>query len=120
MGSASRALTAFGLALMASTAGPGVADSAEVTFDRLRNPEPRNWLTNHGDYSAHRYSALGRINKSNVRNLRFAFSVALGQKGGNENLLATPLVDDGFMYMTDAWGVLYKIDVRSGTSGPIV
>jgi len=117
MGSASRALTVCGLALMASATATG---AAEVTFDRLRNPEPRNWLTNHGDYSAHRYSALDRINKSNVRNLRFAFSVALGQKGGNENLLATPLVDDGFMYMTDAWGVLYKIDVRSGTGGPIV
>jgi len=116
MGSASRALAAFGLALMASTA----AGAADVTFERLRNPEPRNWLTNHGDYNAHRYSALDKINTSNVRNLRFAFSVALGQKGGNENLLATPLVDDGFMYMTDAWGVLYKIDVRSGTSGPIV
>ena len=37
---------------------------------------------------------------------------------GNENLLATPLVDDGFMYMVDAWGVVYKIDVRSGTMRP--
>ena len=63
MGSASRALTVCGLALMASATATG---AAEVTFDRLRNPEPRNWLTNHGDYSAHRYSALDRINKGNV------------------------------------------------------
>src|SRR5437870_2865495 len=111
------ALAGFGAALLASTSMAGAAD---VSFERLRNPEPRNWLMNHGDYNAHRFSALARINKANVKNLRFAFSVALGQKGGNENLLATPLVDDGFMYMTDAWGVLYKIDVRSGTSGPIV
>ena len=34
--------------------------------------------------------------------------------------MATPLVDDGFMYMVDAWGVVYKIDVRSGTMGRIV
>ena len=97
-----------------------MAAAADVTFERLRHPEPHNWLMNHGDYNAHRFSALDKINKGNVRNLRFAFSVALGQRGGNENLLATPLVDDGFMYMTDAWGVLYKIDVRSGTAGPIV
>ena len=111
------ALAAAGLALLAGTSMAGAAD---VTFERLSNPEPRNWLMNHGNYGAHHYSALDRINKSNVKNLRMAFSVALGQKGGNENLLATPLVDDGFMYMTDAWGIVYKIDVRSGTSGPIV
>src|SRR6266446_1060772 len=75
---------------------------------------------NHHDYSSHRFSALEAINKSNVRTLKFAFAVALGGKAGNENLVATPLVDDGFMYMTDAWGVVYKIDVRSGTRGDIV
>jgi alcohol dehydrogenase (cytochrome c) len=107
-------------ALSALLAGTSVATAGDVTFERLRNPEPRNWLMNHGDYNAHRFSALDKINKANVKNLRFAFSVALGQKGGSENLLATPLVDDGFMYITDAWGVLYKIDVRSGTAGPIV
>src|SRR5262245_19859240 len=110
-------LTGICCALLASTSQLCAAD---VTFDRLRNPEPRNWLMNHGDYNAHRYSSLDRINKANVKNLRFAFSVAIGQKAGNENLLATPLVEDGFMYLTDAWGVLYKIDVRSGTNGPIV
>ncbi|MEA2937969.1 MAG: hypothetical protein QOC56_1473 [Alphaproteobacteria bacterium] len=104
-------------ALLASSS---LAGAAEVTFERLRKPEPHNWLTNHGDYDSHRFSALDKINKSNVKNLRLAFSVALSGKGGNENLVATPLVDDGFMYMPDAWGTVYKIDVRSGTSGPIV
>ena len=46
--------------------------------------------------------------------------MALGGTSGNENLTATPLVDDGFMYMPDAWGVVYKIDVRSGRQGDIV
>src|SRR6266567_8330963 len=105
-------LTGVCCALLASTSQLSAAD---VTFDRLRSPEPRNWLMNHGDYNAHRFSTLDKINKTNVKNLRFAFSVALGQKGGNENLLATPLVEDGFIYLTDAWGMLYKIDVRSGT-----
>ena len=39
---------------------------------------------------------------------------------GNESLEATPLVEDGFMYIADGWGVVYKIDVRSGTAGRIV
>ena len=38
----------------------------------------------------------------------------------NENLQSTPLAEDGFLYITDQWGVLYKIDVRSGDIGRIV
>ena len=36
----------------------------------------------------------------------------------NENLEATPLAEDGFLYVVDQWGVLYKIDGRSGDVGP--
>src|SRR5262245_37183582 len=100
--------------------GTSVLSAAEVTFERLRNPEPQNWLMNHGDFAAQRFSKLARINKSNVRNLRLAFAMAIGGTSGNENLTATPLVEDGFMYIPDAWGVVYKIDVRSGTRGDIV
>jgi len=103
------------LALLSSS-----ARAADVTYQRLLNPEPKNWLTNHHDFGAHRYSALDIINKSNVKNLKLAFAIAIGGTSGNENLEATPLVDDGFMYMTDAWGVVYKIDVRSGTSGRVI
>src|SRR5262245_26974024 len=94
--------------------------AADITYERLVNPEPHNWLMNHHDYSAQRYSALTAINKTNVKSLRLAFAVALGGTSGNENLTATPLVDDGFMYVTDAWGMVYKIDVRSGQRGDIV
>jgi alcohol dehydrogenase (cytochrome c) len=31
-----------------------------------------------------------------------------------------PLAEDGFLYITDQWGVLYKIDGRSGDVGRIV
>jgi alcohol dehydrogenase (cytochrome c) len=96
------------------------ARAAEVTYQRLVRPEPQNWLMNHHDFGAHRFSALSAINTANVKNLRLAFAVALGGTTGNENLTATPLVDDGFMYVPDAWGVVYKIDVRSGKSGDIV
>src|SRR3954452_645299 len=104
-------------ALMASTAG---VYAAEVTFERLRNPEPHNWLMNHHDYGSQRYSALDSINKSNAKNLKLAFAVPLGGTSGNEYVEATPLVDDGVMYITNVWGVVYKIDVTSGTAGRIV
>ena len=107
----------FGTALLASASA---LQAAEVTYERLQNPEPQNWLMNHHDYGAQRYSSLDAINKSNVKNLKLKFAVALGGSSGNESLEATPLVEDGFMYVADGWGVVYKIDVRSGTAGHIV
>jgi alcohol dehydrogenase (cytochrome c) len=96
------------------------APAAEVTPQRLINPEPHNWLMNHRTYDGQRYSPLARINKDNVKNLKLAYAVPVGGGNGNEWLEATPLVEDGFLYITDAWGVLYKIDVRSGDAGRIV
>src|SRR5436190_10660551 len=94
--------------------------AAEVTPQRLANPEPQNWLMNHRTYDAQRFSPLDRITKENVKNLKLAYSVALGGTSINENLQATPLVEDGFMYIVDLWGIVYKIDVRSGDAGRIV
>jgi len=111
------AASAIGCTVLASA--PCVR-AADVIYERLVNPEPQNWLTHHRDYSAQRHSPLTTINKSNVKNLKLAFALPLGGKAANESLEATPLVDDGFMYMVDSWGVVYKIDVRSGTAGTIM
>ena len=98
------------------------ARAADVTYERLLNPdkEPHNWLMNHRDFGAQRHSPLAVINKSNVKNMRLLFAVALGGTSGNEALEATPLVEDGFMYISDHWGVVYKIDVRDGRAGRVV
>jgi len=111
-------LAALACALMAGTS----VRAADVTFERLRNPdkEPQNWLMNHHDFGAQRFSPLAEINKSNVKGMRLLFAVALGGSSGNEALEGTPLVEDGFMYISDHWGVVYKIDVRDGKSGRIV
>jgi alcohol dehydrogenase (cytochrome c) len=100
----------------------GGARAADVTYERLANPdkEPQNWLMVHRSYDAQRFSPLSEINKQNVKNLRLLFAVAIGGTSGNESLEATPLVEDGFMYISDHWGVVYKIDVRSGSAGRIV
>src|SRR5215475_2315941 len=109
--------TALATVLLASTAPLHAAD---VTYERLLNPEPHNWLMNHHDYSAQRFSPLAVIDKTNVKNLKLAFAVPLGGTSANEYIEATPLVDDGFLYITDVWGVVYKIDVRNGTQGRIL
>jgi len=105
--------------LLASTV---MASAQEVTFDRLVNPEPENWLTNNRTYDGNRYSPLDQINTGNVADLDFAFAVPLiprpvaGLGGG---LHGTPLVNNGTMYVTDGTGALYSIDVTSGHRGYI-
>jgi len=96
--------------------------AAEVTPERLINAdrEPQNWLMNHRTYDSQRYSPLDKINKANVMSLKIAYAVAIGGTSANESLQATPLAEDGFFYVTDQWGVLYKIDGRSGDVGRIV
>jgi alcohol dehydrogenase (cytochrome c) len=112
------------IALLASTllATASPVFAADVTPERLLNPdrEPQNWLMNHRTYDGQRFSPLARITRDNVKNLKLAYAVPIGGGTGNENLEATPLAEDGFLYMTDSWGVLYKIDVRSGDAGRIV
>ena len=61
-----------------------------------------------------------RINKDNVKNLKLAYAVAIGGTAANENLQSTPLAEDGFLYVVDQWGIVYKIDARSGDMGRIV
>jgi alcohol dehydrogenase (cytochrome c) len=101
-------------------AAPAIA--ADVTSERLANPdkEPGNWLMNHRTYDSQRYSPLDKINKMTVKNLKLAYAVAIGGAAVNENLEATALAEDGFLYIVDAWGVVYKIDARSGDTGRIV
>jgi alcohol dehydrogenase (cytochrome c) len=108
------------LATVALAAWPALA--AEVTPERLANAdkEPQNWLMNHRTYDAQRFSPLDKINRGNVKNLKLAYAVAIGGTAIGENLQATPLVEDGFMYIVDLWGIVYKIDVRSGDAGRIV
>src|SRR5260370_38244046 len=104
-------------ALLTSTvlAAAWPAAAAEVTPDRLINAdrEPQNWLMNHRTYNGQRFSPLSRINKDNVKGLHLAYAVALGGSAGNEYTVATPLAEDGFLYTTDPWVVLYNTAVRS-------
>jgi len=95
--------------------------SAQVTNERLMNAyrEPENWITHHGNYGAHRFSRLDDINRKNVKKLQVTGTIALGgmeaggiwPHGGHE---ATPIVEDGYLYLPDGWGTVYKYDVRKG------
>ena len=113
-----RTLLLAGTAVLAISPAP----AADVTADRLANAdkEPQNWLMNHRTYDAQRYSPLDKINKANVKALKLAYALAIGGTAANENLQSTPLAEDGFLYIVDQWGVVYKVDVRSGDMARIV
>src|SRR5579864_3840445 len=104
----------------------GAQYTMTVNRDRLLNAqnEPQNWLMMNGDYGSTRYSKLTQINRENVKNLRMVWAMALGGmqdvgQNGPENEL-NPLIDNGFMYTSDGWGTLYKIDARDPSRGQIV
>jgi alcohol dehydrogenase (cytochrome c) len=93
----------------------------EVTPDQLlkAGSDSGNWLTHHRDYSAQRFSPLNQINRDNVKNLHVAWTLQLGgvEGGGiwsHGGLEGTPIVQNGFMYVTDGWGTVYKIDTGGG------
>lgn len=100
---------------------PAFAQDRPVSTERLLNAdkEPENWITHHKNYQAHRYSSLNQITAANVSNLRVAWTMAIGgiEGGGmwtHAGMTGTPLVEDGFLYLADGWGSVYKIDARGG------
>src|SRR5437660_389044 len=118
-------LSAFAGIAAAALAAATVSGQYAMTVnrDRLVNAqnEPQNWLMMNGDYASTRYSKLTQINRDNVRNLRLVWALALGgmqdvgQNGPESEI--HPLVDNGFLYTSDGWGTLYKIDGRNPTRG---
>jgi alcohol dehydrogenase (cytochrome c) len=112
----------FRIGLLASTILAStslLATAGEVTGSRLLDAgkEPQNWLMVNKDYAAHRYSELDQINKNNAKDLKVAFTVALGGVEGLGKVplgahQSTPLVDDGAMYVVDGFGAVYRIDVK--------
>ena len=116
--------TALTAALL-STVFVSPINAADVTPERLKNPEPQNWLHNNLNYESTRHSPLTQISKGNVGRMRLAFTVPIGglEGGGNwpyGSLQGTPVVDNGFMYVVDGWGTVYKIDLTDGKTGKIV
>lgn len=96
-------------------------DVPNTSAERLRGAatEAHNWLHHHRTYDAQRYSPLKQINRDNIQELKVAWTYALGgtEGGGiwpSAGLEATPIVEEGAMYMVDGWGVVTKLDVSDG------
>lgn len=70
-----------------------------------------DWTMHGRTYDEQRFSPLRQINEQNVAKLGLAWSRELGTARGLE---ATPLVENGVIYSTGEWSVVYALDARSG------
>ena len=88
---------------------------SESSLADLREPAGRNWLTNGGDWKNSRYSTLDQINRRNVSKLKSAWVMHLGSGlGAKYSLEATPLVEDGIMYVPSGNNEVFAIDAATG------
>src|SRR6516225_537147 len=80
---------------------------------RLRGADrdAANWLQYGRTYDDHRYSPLTQINEQTVGKLGLVWSRELNTTRGLE---ATPLVENGVIYTTGSWSVVYAIDALTG------
>ena len=101
------------LPILASIAGSLALLSAQVSFDRLLNPnkEPQNWVTYSGSYTSQRHSQLTQITPANVRNLELKW--VFQQKSIDKDEV-TPLVVDGVMYTIQSPNDIVALDAATG------
>ena len=93
---AAAALAALSFAVLSSASAAGTS--------------PGDWAS-HNNANEDAYSALDRINKSNVNSLGLDWSLDLP---GEQSLEATPLAVDGVLYFTGSHAAVYAVDARSG------
>src|ERR1700734_1323103 len=107
-------IKAIGLALVLFAASivrsQVVKNFVPVTPEMLLNPSPGDWLMFSRTYDAQRFSPLKEINKSNVRQLRLAWSRGM-TSGQTESI---PLVHDGVMYVINPGAVIQALDGATG------
>ena len=81
----------------------------EVTFERIVQPKPGDWLSYDGKLTGHRYSDLNQINTTNVNRLVVKWVSPIPHFG----LEVTPLVADGIMYVAGP-NQAYAFDASTG------
>jgi quinohemoprotein ethanol dehydrogenase len=101
------AIALLGLAGCARSRVTVVDDGALKAADA----DASNWITYGRTYSEQRFSQLQQVNEQTVSRLGLAWSFDLATLRGLE---ATPLVQDGVLYTTSAWSLVYAFDARTG------
>src|SRR5260370_15896620 len=70
-----------------------------------------SWRLHGGTQTDQRFSPLNQISEETVSKLGLVWSKELGTTRGLE---ATPIVEDGVIYTTGAWSVVFAFDAKTG------
>lgn len=87
------------------------ADYSSVTEERLRNPEPENWLSWRGNDAGWGYSPLDQITSENVKDLVPVWSYSTGLVEGHQ---APPIVNNGVMFVSTPENNVIALDAKTG------
>src|SRR3954469_23586338 len=82
-----------------------------VTAERLKNPEPGNWLMIRRTYDGWGYSPLNQINAGNVSKLKPVWGMLTGENRVHE---AAPIVNNGVMFISTPNNQVMAIDAKAG------
>jgi quinohemoprotein ethanol dehydrogenase len=93
------------IAVGAAAAAPGQAPSP---------PTGADWPTYGGNQFNQRCSALDQINKSNVKNLKGAWTFHTGYTDPAASFESTPVVVGGVMYVTTGRNDVFALDAKTG------
>jgi alcohol dehydrogenase (cytochrome c) len=84
-----------------------------VTAERLKNPEPANWLMVRRTYDGWGFSPLNQINAGNVSRLKPVWGLLTGESRVHE---AAPIVNNGVMFVSTPNNQVLAIDAKSGNT----
>jgi alcohol dehydrogenase (cytochrome c) len=93
-----------------AAAGP-IENYSPVTADRLKNPEPGNWMHYRRTYDGQGYSPLDQINTSNVKSLVPVWTFSTGVIEGHE---APPIINNGVMFVATPAGQVIALNAKTG------
>ena len=94
-----------------AAAGGPIQDYSPVTPERLKNPEPGNWMHYRRTYDGQGYSPLDQINTSNVKNLVPVWTFSTGVVEGHE---APPIINNGVMFVATPMGQVIALNAKTG------
>ena len=82
-----------------------------VSEAKILEADNSSWLSYGRTYDEQRFSPLNQVNTETVKGLGLAWSYDLNSSRGIE---ATPIVHEGFMYVTSTYNVVHALNARSG------
>jgi alcohol dehydrogenase (cytochrome c) len=103
-----------GALLCIGVIGAGAAQPADwepITLERLLDPEPGDWVSYRRTYDVTAFSPLTQIDRETVAHLRPVWAYSMRD---NARWVATPIVANGLMYVSEGSGRVVAFDVATG------